>query len=318
MAITYSPFESEYGFKSPAFTVDDQGNITARSITFTVSEDEETTSDFIITQSVSGQFREANEVADNPQISLLRGSTYSFSLSLTGLTFNILTDDGSAYFDEGIKHVDTASVETTGRAAQNKSTGTFTFDVPVDAPSTLRYASNAGVPFGTFSIADPVITGNGNFNTLNVAGNINAIGSDANIRLQPTGNGSVNISADSGNISGLSVNASSLTSISGAVDLRPANANLTLIARGNGITTIDSAVTGSLNNIAIGGNVPSTGAFTNLTATNLDSTIIGANTPAVGNFTTVTSTVAPTTPTSLTNKRYVDSNVTAFAIALGT
>lgn len=318
MAITYNPFESEYGFRSPSFTVDDQGNITARSITFTLAEDEESTSDFQITQSVSGQFREAELIPDNPEISLLRGSTYSFDLGLTGLTWNILVDDGSAYYDDGIKHVDSNDVTTTGRAAQNKSTGVFTFDVPVDAPETLRYASNAGVPFGTFSIADPVITGNGNFNTLNVGGNINAVGDSADIRLQPAGDGTVNISASSGSVSGLDVTATSLVSTSGQVDLRPVNANLTLIARGTGITTIDSAVTGSLNNISIGNNVPSTGAFTTLTATNIENTTIGATTPAAGNFTDVTATGAPTTETSLTNKKYVDSNVTAFAIALGT
>lgn len=320
MAITYNPFESEHGFKGPGFSVDSNGNIIARSITFSVDQEAEVgTYDFTLTQSIGGQFRETNQEADNPQISLIRGNSYTFLLNLTSLNFSIANESGSALYNNGLKHTSVSAVDTTGAAAQGRSTGVITFDVPVDAPSSLRYTNSTGIPFGYFAIADPVITGSGAFTTLTVAGNVNAVGTNASIRLQPTGTGSVNISAASGSIAGLTINSPSIVSTSGVVDLRPINANLTLIARGGGVVTIDSGSTGTLNNIAIGNNVPAAGSFTALSATSgsLDGVVIGATTPAAGTFTTVSTTTNPVSGTDLTNKNYVDANAIAFAIALG-
>tara|TARA_B110000503_G_scaffold143701_1_gene247234 strand:- start:8889 stop:9854 length:966 start_codon:yes stop_codon:yes gene_type:complete len=320
MAITYNPFESDHGFKGPGFSVDSSGNIVARSISFSIDQSVEAgVYDFTLSQSPGGQFRETEEIQDNPQITLIRGATYTFLLTLTSLSFSIANEVGSALYNTGLKHTSGEGVETTGSAAQGRITGVVTFDVPVDAPSTLRYTNNSGVPFGYFSIVDPIITGSGAFTTLTVAGNINAIGNGADIRLQPTGDGTVNISASSGSVAGLTINSPSITSTSGLVDIRPLNANLTLIARGTGFVTIDSAVTGSLNNITIGNTAPAAGSFTALSATsgNINGVIIGATTPAAGTFTTISTTTNPVNGTDLTNKNYVDANAIAFAIALG-
>jgi len=320
MPITYNPFESEYGFKSTGFIVDDQGNITARSLSFTIAAEDQTETDFSFSESGAGQFRETSNDPDNPQIALLRGTRYTINLSLSALTFNVANGDGSSFYSTGLSHTSTENVTVTGSSAQGKNTGIVTFDVPIDAPSELRYTNSSGAPYGMISISDPVITGNGSFNTLTVAGNINALGSNANIRLQPSDLGSVIISANSGSITGLSITAPAITSTAGLIDLRPQNNNINLIARGSGITTIDSGTTGSLNNISIGNNIPAAGAFTSLSATSgtLDSINIGATTPGSAVFTTASVTQAPTTTTGIANKRYVDENVTALAIALGT
>ena len=39
MAVVKSPFEAQHGFKSPGFTVDEAGNVTLRSVTYTVTEE---------------------------------------------------------------------------------------------------------------------------------------------------------------------------------------------------------------------------------------------------------------------------------------
>lgn len=319
MPIVYNPFESEHGFKSTGFTVDDQGNITARSLSFTIDAEEEAETDFSFSESGASQFRETGNDPDNPSLSLLRGVRYTINLTLSTLNFNIATDNGSELYNTGVTHTSTNNVTTTGAAAQGKTTGILTFDVPIDAPATLRYTNSTGAPFGEIAISDPVITGNGSFNTLTVAGNINALGADAAIRLQPTGSGTVNISADSGSVIGLAITAPSITSSSGTIDLRPLDNPISLVARGSGSVTIDSGTVGSINNINIGNNIPATGSFTTLEATagTLNGINIGATTPGTGAFTTASVTQTPTTTTGIANKRYVDENVTALAIALG-
>lgn len=319
MPITYNPFESEHGFKSTGFTVDDQGNITARSLSFTIAAEDETETDYAFSESGASQFRETGNDPDNPSLTLLRGVRYTIALTLSTLNFNISNEDGSALYNTGVSHTTTNNVTTTGASAQGKSTGIVTFDVPIDAPAALRYTNSTGAPFGQIAISDPVITGNGSFNTLTVAGNMNALGADASIRLQPTGQGSVNISASTGSIEGLAITTPSITSTSGLIDVRPQDNPITLIARGSGIVTIDSGTVGSINNINIGNNVPATGSFSTLEATSgtLNGINIGATTPGTGAFTTASVTQSPTTTTGIANKRYVDENVTALAIALG-
>ena len=50
--IVNNAFKSEYGFDSPSFTVDELGNITARSITLeVVSDDDAFVTDFAVTES---------------------------------------------------------------------------------------------------------------------------------------------------------------------------------------------------------------------------------------------------------------------------
>jgi len=318
MPLQYNKFESEFGFKSPGFEVDDEGNVTLRSITYSVIEEEDSTADYQVTQNIAGTgFNFAGVVGDNPTITLEKGSTYSFDITLSTLTWNIKTGDGSSPYNEGISVV-VGGNTFTGADAQNRTTGTFTFNVPVDAPDTLRFSDADGLPFGLITVQEPVITGNASFRTLTVAGNLNALGTDADIRLQPTGIGTVRISAGSGSISGLDITANTLSATS-EVTLQPVDQNVTIIPTGTGTLTINSGAKGTINNMDVGTTVPAAGTFTALTATSgsLNGISIGTTTPASGSFTTVSATGTPTSANDLTNKSYVDNNSIAFAIALG-
>ena len=92
----------------------------------------------------------------------------------------------------------------------------------------------------------------------------------------------------------------------------------------NGLVQITSATTGSINNINIGGVTPGDGDFVALTATSgtittLNSTSFTTSTVTTDNITTDTATVnnAPTLESHATNKGYVDTQITALSIALG-
>ena len=39
MAVNYIPFETEHGFASPGFAVDAEGNVTVKSLTYSVVEE---------------------------------------------------------------------------------------------------------------------------------------------------------------------------------------------------------------------------------------------------------------------------------------
>jgi len=91
MAVTYNPFESDYGFKSPGFTVDTEGNVTLKSITYLVEEEEVVSDRFYMSQigddqassfAQDGVFSPNTQIlAPNPTIALTRGVSYSFALA---------------------------------------------------------------------------------------------------------------------------------------------------------------------------------------------------------------------------------------------
>jgi len=84
---------------------------------------------------------------DNPVLQLVRGQTYSFSISSSGHPFFIktaqVTGTGSTY-DDGV----------IGNGTQN---GVLTFTVPLTAPDTLFYICQFHSPMtGTLQIVDEV------------------------------------------------------------------------------------------------------------------------------------------------------------------
>ena len=83
----------------------------------------------------------------NPTINLVRGFTYVFNLNVSGHPFWIktsaVTGTGNAY--------------STGVTNNGSQTGTLTFSVPLDAPSTLYYICQYhGSMLGTISITNLV------------------------------------------------------------------------------------------------------------------------------------------------------------------
>ena len=99
MAIEYRQFESDYGFKSPGFTVDNAGNVVVTSLSYIGGSSSSATGDYSVTET-SGAFRLASDdftvaATDNPSIAVTRGTSYSFTLTLSSITFNILSSDGT-------------------------------------------------------------------------------------------------------------------------------------------------------------------------------------------------------------------------------
>ena len=101
MAVEERQFESEFGFKSPGFTVDRLGNITATSINAAGAGGGGSASGDFTVSEVNGNFRITSNTVivgsgDNPTLAFVRGQEYSFTLDLSSapISFNILDNTG--------------------------------------------------------------------------------------------------------------------------------------------------------------------------------------------------------------------------------
>lgn len=291
------PFESQFGFKSPSFTVDEQGNITARSITLEVTDptdptdppDPDQIADFSFIET-GGKFRFENGAIDNPTITVYRNSTRVIELNLTSLTFNIYQDDLSTFYNEGLIHSD----GSTGNAAQGKQTGRLQFTVPIDAPDTLYYSNATGTVFGTINVQNA----RGIFSAVDITGGEESLGTLSGALVV---DGGVGISGDL-NIGG-ELNLRGL-----GIPVLSSQTNLELSAQNRIIVKVDGQLIGSVNKQ--GSNIP-------INNTVINGTSIGLTTPSSAAFNEATVLAQPTSNIGVANKNYVDSTATAFAIALG-
>lgn len=316
MAVQYRQFESEFGFKSPNFSVDDDGNVTLRSISYIVPPDENVLdADYTLT-STGSSFFVAETGTINPTLSLTRGESYTFQITLTGISFNLFV--GNLLYNSGLRFTEDGTNFVSGEDAQNQTNGYIVFTVPADAPDQLFIKDIAQTSSLILNIADPVFTGNGNFANLTVTGNVNMLGSGSNISIAPTGTGSLTINPVQGTLSNMAVNATTFTA-SDTVSITPIARDVTIIPSNTGRLILDSGTTGSLNNVDIGNTTPSTGNFTSLSASagSLNNVVIGNITPTTGNFTNVSIQENPVNGNDVTTKRYVDSTSIALAIAFG-
>lgn len=123
-----------------ASTYEPQGSLEPSVNNYTV------TNDASVSYILNGPRLKTNSV--NPSLILYEGITYNFSVNAIGHPFYLTTDDGSnysagTYFGE----------YTTGVTNSRTDSGTFTFVVPVGAPSTLYYqCGNHSVMGGSISI----------------------------------------------------------------------------------------------------------------------------------------------------------------------
>ena len=341
MAVVKSPFEAQHGFKSNGFLVDDQGNVTLRSVTYTVTEEATDVSGDYVVRDAGGNFTFDGEFeADgvtlklNPGVTLTRGSAYVFNLILRSTnqagqtlgnnSFNIFQSDGAGYttYDTGMSHLSTdQTTKKTESEAQGQFSGKVTFTVPTNAPETLYYGDADNNPIGILTIIDPTITGVGSFSSILTTGNITAQGENAVITLSPTGSsGTVIINpSNGGTISNVDVNAQRLTTLDN-VTLNGENADIRIVPTGSaGTVLINPTAGGTIDNMNIGATTPGTVSSTNLIASagTLNNTVIGNTKPTKAEFTTAKVQQSPTTQTAIANKKYVDSRATALAIALG-
>jgi len=289
MAVINSPFESQYGFKAPGFSVDNEGNITATSIITSAAPSESDIVDFVVGE-LNNAFTIVGYAASNPTITIARAGSYKFGLTVPNLGFTIYSALPSTKYNTGLVYQDS----TTGVDAQGKLTGTLTFNVALGTPDVLYYGNAIGNVYGTINVIDPV----GQFSTIDVNSTANATSSTTGA-VTIAGGASVEKDFYIGgelNISGLGIpRLSSLT-------------NLELNATNKVILQVDNIKLGELN---------STGLAVTINNSTIDNTVIGATTPSTAAFTSGTVASSPTTDTSMTNRQYVDSTSLSLAIAFG-
>lgn len=283
-----TPLESKYGFKSPQFSVDENGNIIASSITLATTDP--TTADFTVSES-SSDFVFAG-LGVNPTLQLSKSQKYTFDLVLPTLGFTIYGTDQIALYSTGLVH----SNGTTGANAQGQLSGTLSFSIPPDAPAQLWYGSSVtGNVFGSIEIIDPV----GVFSTVLVSSETDS--NDAFTgALVVSGGAAIQKTLTVGSI--INTPEISVLDIRSSGDLT-LQSDGTIIVRGN-----DSSVVGVISN---------TGSTIPINNTSVNSTIIGNVSPAAATFTTATITGVVTQPNSVSTKQYVDNVSTALAIAFG-
>lgn len=337
MPILTNPLESKYGFKSPGFTVDTLGNITARTISAAGIDGP----DYTVTE-LDSNFKFEDLEGSNPTISLIRGNTYAIALNLTLLSFYIRTASDDLY-SEGLVH----SSGDEGADAQGKKTGTLTFTVPDDAPSLLYYTDDV-LAEGTITISDPSSFGRGIFTRLTATGNVDFDGTNAQISIQPAGTGSVTIHPNTtgslnnviigdedpvnGTFADLSATANldvtQDVTVGGDVDVTGTITADSFESNGTGVPTVSSS--SSLIFDALTDIVSKISGTTKLTVNSsgviisslevsggINSTTIGITTPAAAQFTDVTLVNGPSLNDHATKKSYVDRRITAFSIAFG-
>jgi hypothetical protein len=310
VAVEQRQFESEFGFKSPGFSVDALGNITATSINAAGagSGGGTATGDYAVTQN-NGQFRLSSNTVivgsgDNPTIAVTRGQEYSFSLDLDGspITFNILDQTGLVRYNQGLQHQATDNTITSGADAQGKTTGKLVFTVPSDAPDTLYYGNSTGSVKGTINVSDAVAV-DATFANLTVNGTT-SLQALTTTGLTVSGNGTVTGDlAVQGKLTGDSLSVNGL----GVAEF---NAGTNIVLRAG--NKIDYII-----NDSIIGTLDSSGSDVPIVDTTINNTPIGATTASTGAFTSGTVASLPTTANGISNKKYVDNTSTALAIALG-
>jgi len=98
-------FVSDFGFESPNFSVDKQGNITANSVNLT-SQDTQTEQevyDFTVTDN-GANFIFLSRSDTTPTLNLEKGKEYSFDLKLVNFTWNLKRQDQETDYIEQITH----------------------------------------------------------------------------------------------------------------------------------------------------------------------------------------------------------------------
>lgn len=266
---TNSPYQSDFGFKSPGFTVDAQGNIVATSISLSSSTDS-LIGDFEFTDNGSS-FEIVGIEGLNPSINLARGESYTLELSLSSFAFELIKENETEYVDFTINHSD----GSTGNEAQGKNSGLLSFTIPQNYSDDTIVYRNVGTNIkGTINVIDPV----GLFSSISITDTVESNSPETGSLLVT---GGVGIKQN--------------LTVGGELNI----SNLTVYNDAISVLASDSSLVGTIDNQ--GSSVPV--KDTTITNTSLSSSTI---------------ITTPTQANDITNKTYVDSTVSALAIALGT
>lgn len=295
--IVNSPFRSEFGFESTGFLVDEEGNISAKSITLVEEDpvdpgvpDTDLPADRTF-EEVGGNFRITGDATDNPNFTVFRTRTTTIDLDLDTLTFNIYTDDNfDTFYSVGLAHDSGDS----GDDAQGKQDGRLAWAVPLAAPDTLYYANADGSVSGTISVQNAPSA----FSEVDITGTTASTSTTTGALTVAGGvgiEGDLNIGGEL-NIQGIGIPVVSSTT------------NLDLEAGNAIVIRIDDVLLGEIN---------SNGSTVPVNSTTIENTTIGATTPSSAAFTAATVINTASSNNDVTNKSYVDKTATALAIAFG-
>jgi len=290
-----TPFESDYGFKSPSFSVDALGNIIANAITTTEAigtggDTTATVTSYVVTENEANTAFEFSGVAGgNPTIELERGKTYTFDLDLEDLAFSVFLADGVTSFPNI-----TDSDGNTGISANGRSTGVVQLSITSDTADTLIYKDADNNVSGQFSIIDPT----GAFGSIAISNTTQSTG---------IGTGALRVSGGAAIAKDLYLGGNLV--MEGIGDIKfDSRTNLTLGAQNKIVVVINGTKSGEID---------SNGSSVPVNATTINDTVIGDTTPSTATFTTADVTTTPTTVNNVTNKSYVDQQDIALSIALG-
>lgn len=301
MAVTNYPFESEFGFKSPGFSVDANGNIIATSIQAAgAGGGSGGVSDYTIDDTPTG-FTFTGEDGENPTITLYRNLRYTFNLDLSNHVLKIYSDNpGLTLYNEGIVHSD----GSIGALAQGKSDGQIQWSVPIDAPDTLYYGNVDGTIMGEFTILDSP----GKFGSL-----------ESTALTDSTGVGTGAFIARGGASIGKNLSVGGYTTTTGldinglGISKLNATTNLELNAANRIVIKIEDQLLGSISSTGL--SIPIVDSA--ITSSTIDSTPIGDTTPSTVKMTSGEVSDKPTSSLNITNKNYVDNTSIVYSIALG-
>lgn len=289
MPVTNSPFESQHGFKGPGFSVDAEGNITAASIITNEVASDIAVVNFTVTET-NNEFTFEEFESSNPEITISRSASYKFGLTAPNLGFTIYSELPDTKYNIGLVHSD----GSTGEDAQGKLEGILTFNVPLNAPSTLYYGNSLGNVYGVINVVDP----QGRFSTVDVNSTTNATNS---LSGAITVAGGVGIEKDLYVGGSLNVDGIGIPRIS-------SETNLELNADNKIILQVENITLGEIN---------SQGLSITINNSTINNTAIGATSPSTAVFTAATIENLPTTGSGVSNKQYVDSTALALSIAFG-
>lgn len=303
MTIIRKPFTSQYGFGSPGFEVDAQGNIIATSIVAAGAVGGSGASDYAVVDE-SGYFIINNGIEQTPEILLTRNTRYTFTLNLSEYTFSIYSNLIGTLYLENLTHTSVDGALTLGVAAQGKATGSLLLTVPASAPNILYYGDLAQGIIGTIIIDDAT----GLFGRLTVSSQTQSTSPDTGA-LKVLGGAGIQknlfvggyITADGIDIDGVGV--ANITSTT----------NLELDAANKIIIKNNNLFLGEINSTGL--SIPINNS--SISVSTINSTSIGEVTPSTAAFTSATVSQTPTATTGVANKYYVDKTATALAIAFG-
>lgn len=287
--IAGSAFRSDYGFSSPNFSVDANGNIIASSlITSDLGEPDSGNleSDFTVTDDESGVIFVQPLEGINPSFTIAKTQRIRLSIDLDIVDLFFLRENKEDLLISGLRH----SSGTAGEDAQGQDSGTYTINLPADfSDKFIYYTDRERSFFGEITVVDPV----GVFSSVSVTGTTSAENSTT---------GALTVAG------GLGVAESIVTPTLNVRDIFSTE-NINIISEGPiSFFGSDSSSIGVIDNEG------STIAVTN---TEINNTSIGLTTPATANFTSAQVNSSPVTGNDITNKAYVDSRDIAFSIAFG-